>query len=285
MGIVVREATGADVSECGRICYEAFKAIAEAHNFLPDFPDVDRATAAIRAVTGSAEFYGVVAESDGKVVGSNFLDERNAVSGVGPITVDPEAQNNRIGARLMRAVIERSQSKNFAGTRLVQAGYHCRSLSLYMRLGFDVREHLVCLQGSPLLVTVPGCKVRQATPGDEEACNALCTRVHGFARGGELRGAVLQGNARVVERNGRITGYATAIAFFGHAVGATNDDLMALIAAAEMFPGPGFLVPSRNGELFRWCLGHGLRVRQTLTLMTMGLYGEPQGAWLPSILY
>jgi hypothetical protein len=35
----------------------------------------------------------------------------------------------------------------------------------------------------------------------------------------------------------------------------------------------------------RWCLGKGLRVTQSLTLMTMGLYSEPQGAWLPSILY
>jgi hypothetical protein len=35
----------------------------------------------------------------------------------------------------------------------------------------------------------------------------------------------------------------------------------------------------------RWCLGRGLRVTQPLTLMTMGLYNEPAGAYLPSILY
>jgi hypothetical protein len=44
-------------------------------------------------------------------------------------------------------------------------------------------------------------------------------------------------------------------------------------------------VPSRNGELMRWCLGKGLKVTQSLTLMTMGLYSEPSAAWLPSILY
>jgi hypothetical protein len=91
--------------------------------------------------------------------------------------------------------------------------------------------------------------------------------------------------ASVVERDGRITGYATPIAFFGHAVGETNDDLKALIAAAPSFPGPGLLVPTRNGALMRWCLAEGLRITQTLTLMTNGLYNEPSGAWLPSVLY
>jgi hypothetical protein len=35
----------------------------------------------------------------------------------------------------------------------------------------------------------------------------------------------------------------------------------------------------------RWCLGRGLRVTQMMTLMSMGLYNDPDGAWLPSILY
>ena len=91
------------------------------------------------------------------------------------------------------------------------------------------------------------------------------------------------GGATVVERLGRITGYATAIAFFGHAVGESNDDIRALIGAAPAFLGPGILVPTRNGELFRWCLGNGLRLVQQTTLMTIGLYNEPSGAY-PFIL-
>ena len=100
-----------------------------------------------------------------------------------------------------------------------------------------------------------------------------------------MAGAVDQGGAQVVERQGRITGYATAIAYFGHAVAETNGDLMALIAAAPAILGPGVLVPARNGALMRWCLGQGLRITQTMTLMSMGLYNEPQDAWLPSVLY
>ena len=120
---------------------------------------------------------------------------------------------------------------------------------------------------------------------DLEACNALSRRVHGFDRGTELAQAIQQSTAKVVERAGRITGYATSLAFFGHASAESNLDLQALIASAESFGGPGILVPSRNTALLRWCLAHGLRIVQTSTLMTTGLYSEPSGAWLPSIVY
>jgi hypothetical protein len=100
-----------------------------------------------------------------------------------------------------------------------------------------------------------------------------------------MRDALRPGHAVVVERAGRITGYTSAIAFFGHTVGETNDDVKALIGAAPAFGGPGFLVPTRNGELMRWCLNKGLRIVQPMTLMTIGLYNEPAGAYLPSVIY
>jgi hypothetical protein len=134
-------------------------------------------------------------------------------------------------------------------------------------------------------VQVPGYAVRAATERDLDACNRLCARVHGHERGGELRDAIQQGTATVVEHDSRLTGYATVIAFFGHAVGETNEDLKALIGSAKSFAGPGFLLPTRNGELFRWCLRGGLHVVQPLTLMSYGLYNEPAGPFLPSILY
>src|ERR1700682_2438960 len=94
-----------------------------------------------------------------------------------------------------------------------------------------------------------------------------------------------QGTAVVAEAEGRIKAYASSLAFFGHAVGKANQDLQALIAAATEFQGPGILVPTRNAELFRWCLENGLRIIQPMTLMTTGLYNEPGGAYLPSVLF
>jgi GNAT superfamily N-acetyltransferase len=281
----VREAADQDVSACGRICYDAFRVIANEHNFPPDFPSVEAATGALSMMFANKGFYKVVAELDGTIAGSNVLDERNPISGVGPITVDPLVQNHEVGRRLMLAVMERSQQRGFPGIRLLQAGYHCRSLALYSKLGFEIREHISCMQGPAIGASFPGYTVRAAAEADIAACNDLCVRVHGHDRGGELRDAIRRGLGTVVERAGRITGYTTLIAFFGHAVAETNDDLKALIAAAGSFEGPGFLVPSRNGELMRWCFASGLRMTQPFTLMTIGLYNEPAGAYLPSILY
>jgi hypothetical protein len=219
------------------------------------------------------------------VIGSNFLWETAPVAGVGPITVDPAAQDRSTGRRLMEEVLRRGRERGFAGIRLVQAGYHTRSLSLYVKLGFDVREHLATLQGQPIGEKIAGCAVRPAHSDDIVAANRLHARIHGFARERDLRTAIENGTASVVEREGRLTGYATGMGFFGHAVAETNEDLKALIGAAQEFTGPGFLLPTRNGDLFRWCLQRGLRVVQPMTLMSKGFYQEPAGAWLPSILF
>ena len=258
MEVKIREARDGDAETCGKICYEAFKAVAEEHNFPPDFPNAEAGVATVSMMISHDGFHGVVAELDGRIAGSNFLDERNSISGVGPITVDPQIQNHGVGRRLMLAVMERSERHDFAGIRLVQAGYHCRSLSLYTKLGFDPREHLSCMQGPPINQPIDGYAVRPATEQDVDACNRLCARVHGHHRGGELRDAVRTGTATLVERAGRITAYATQIAFFAHAVADTNDDLQALIASAKSFDGPGFIVPSRNAELDAMVLGQGI---------------------------
>lgn len=243
------------------------------------------AAGALAGIFSTPAFYCVVAESGGRIVGSNCLDERSIIAGVGPITVDPGTQNLGVGRRLMQAVMDRATERGSDGTRLVQAAFHNRSLSLYASMGFDVREPLSCMQGQPVTRSVAGCTVRAALASDLEACNALSRRVHGFDRGADLAQATQRGTAIVTERDGRITAYATELAFYGHATAESNQDLEALIASVESFGGPGILVPSRNSELFRWCLGNGLRVVQPLTLMSVGLYNEPAGAWLPSILF
>jgi len=148
-----------------------------------------------------------------------------------------------------------------------------------------VREPLACMQGPPIQTTPFGYRVRAAEAADLAICNDLCIQVHGHARSGELSDAIHRGAALVAESRGRITAYATSVGFFGHAVGETNEDLQALIAAAPSIQGTGIPVPSRNAGLFRWCLESGLRVVQPMTLMTMGLYNEPAGAYLPSILF
>jgi len=185
----------------------------------------------------------------------------------------------------MKDVLRRANEKGFLSVRLVQAAFHNRSLALYTKLGFDTVEPLSNIQGAPLGLKIEGYNVRAMRVSDLEAVDALALRVHGHTRHNEVAGAIEQGTATVVEHDGRITGYTTGVGFFGHSVCEANRDLQALIGAAEEFPGSGFLLPTRNSELLRWCLGHGLKIVQPLTLMSRGLYQEPRGAFLPSILF
>ncbi|MFZ1218394.1 MAG: GNAT family N-acetyltransferase [Chthoniobacterales bacterium] len=285
MNVTLRPGTAADAERCGEICYNAFKAVADQHNFPPDFPSQEVTRGLLARLLASPDFYSVVAEFDGTIVGSNFVDERSTIAGLGPITVDPAVQNRAVGRQLMQNALDRVKLRAFPGVRLLQAAYHNRSLSLYARLGFVAREPLSTMQGPALGVHIPGYRTRPATELDLGTCNEICAKVHGHDRAGELRNAIKETTATVVEHAGRIVGYSSSIAFFGHAVAETNEGLKALIGAAPAFGGPGFLVPTRNAELFLWCLERGLQVVQPMTLMSIGLYNEPAGAFLPSILY
>ncbi len=285
MDVVLRPGRAADANACGVICYQAFKAIAGEHNFPPDFPAPEAAIGLMNYALSNSSAYFVVAELDGEIVGSNILWENAFIAGVGPITVNPTCQNSSVGRKLMENVLQRVDALQLAGVRLVQAAYHNRSLSLYTKLGFIVREPLSVLQGAAPGIRFPAYDVRPATEADLDACNELCFQVHGFHRSGELLAAIKGGTASVVIHNGMTAGYTTQVGFLGHTIAQTNDGLKALIGAASGFPGAGFLLPSRNAEVLRWCLNKGLRIVEPMTLMSKGLYNQPAGAFLPSVLY
>jgi predicted N-acetyltransferase YhbS len=282
--IKFRQATPKDAERLGRIAFEAFYKISSDHNFPPDFPDAESGIGLAQMMIGRDDVFSVVAEN-GKVLGSNFLWEADEIDGVGPITVDPSEQNSSIGKELMARVISRSEQNGKAGIRLVQAAYHNRSLALYTKLGFDVVEPLSAINGTPFTAEVAGRVVRKLTDKDVEAANKLCIATHGVSRRNEIAGAAGSGGGLVVENEGKLTGYATALGFFGHAVGKTNDDLKALIGSGKDIAGPGFLLPTRNGEVLRWSFENGLKIVMPLSLMSKGFYKVPRNPFIPSILY
>jgi GNAT superfamily N-acetyltransferase len=239
----------------------------------------------IGSMLANPGYAGLVAERAGAIEGCAFIDERAVIAGIGPVVVDPDAQDDGVGRALMQAALRRERDRGSAGIRLVQTAYHYRSLALYAKLGFVVREPLSVLQGTPPAIALPGLGVRAARESDLEACGRLCTRVHGHERNRELADAITFGTARVVERPGRLTGYATGFGYGWHIVGETTEDVIALLASAECYLGLGIIVPSRNALLLGWCLAQGLRIVQQSTLMTIGLYNDPDGAWMPSVSY
>jgi predicted N-acetyltransferase YhbS len=287
--IAIREVQPADAEACAQILFDAFGGIHDHHRFPRDFPVMEAATGMLSAWIPHPAVWGVVAEIDGQIVGSNFLDERDPVAGVGPITVDPNGQNSGVGRKLMEAVLERG--KDAPGIRLVQDGFHMRSLSLYTSLGFEVTASCILMNGTPEPTPDGRGKdvdVRPLTEDDLEECEALCRKVHGFTRTGALRDSLQAFAPQVAVRDGRIVAYATTLSFWPMAYGVaeTDDDMKGLLLGAkEMTEEPlALLVPLQSG-LFRWCLAGGMRAIKPMNVMSRGSYEEPQGAWFPSVLY
>lgn len=284
MEVDIRAATPADAEQCGRVCYAAFTWISELRRFPPDFPTVDYAQAVVAHLIASPSVYGVVAESGGRIVGSNFLDERDEVRGVGPVSVDPDFHGNGVGRLLMDAVLARGASAE--SVRLLQDAHNPTSLSLYASLGFELREPIALVTGRPASKPSGALEVRPLEPGDIEGCASLCRHVHGFERTNSLPEASPFA-PRVALSEGRITAYASSLTAWpiAHGVAESEHDMTQLVLAAGLeSEAVSFLVPMRT-PFFHWCLREGLRTIKTMNLMSVGLYREPSGCWFPSVLY
>jgi predicted N-acetyltransferase YhbS len=283
--VTLREAEPADLGECAQICFEAFAGIHDHHRFPRDFPVLEAATGMLQAWIQHPSVWGVVAELDGRIVGSNFLDERDPIRGVGPITVAADAQNAGAGRRLMEAVLKRGEGA--PGIRLLQDGFHMRSLALYSSLGFDVTASCVLMSGEPGGDPVDGVQVRPLTEEDIPECESLCERVHGFNRTGALRDAIPI-SPFVALRDGRIVAYASTVTFWpmAHGVAEGDEDMEALLlGAAAQVDGPIAMLVPLPSPLFGWCLRNGLRGVKPMNVMSRGAYQEPRGAWFPSVIY
>ena len=92
MNVIIRAGQATDAVACGQISYAAFKSFRERHGFPAHFTTVEAAIGRARFCINHPSIYGLVAEYDGQVIGSNFLDERDPIRGLGPITVDPHVQ-------------------------------------------------------------------------------------------------------------------------------------------------------------------------------------------------
>jgi GNAT superfamily N-acetyltransferase len=287
MNIEIRRASPDDVGDCARILFDAFAEIADRHRFPRDFPSTEMALQVTASLVSDLGTFGVVAVSGGRVVGSNFLAEHDAIRAVGPITVAPSVQAKGVGRLLMEAVVERG--RDAVGIRLLQDAFNAASLSLYTSLGFDVKEPVVIVEGVLEAEPDPDVEVRPLEPEDLDACAALAGYVTGFERVNELRALPPAATPFVAARDGYVVAYAAWPTFWAlnHAMARTVDDMRALLAGAARATGLPLwiIVPTRQADLFRWCLASGLRVVKPMNLMAMGAYREPTGAYLPSVGY
>ena len=273
-------------SELGRICYEAFKDIADRHAFPPDVPNVQAGRRIIGLLASRADFYKVAAMVDGELAGSNYLSLMDEVAGVGPITVDCAFQGRDIGRNLMQAVIDYAREHNISRVRLLQDGFNMASLSLYASLGFDTKHAVAFMRLAP--AAEADSSVRPVTPADVDVLDALCQRNYRCSRKNELADAVKAGFSPLTrQRDGRLTGYLIP-GIFGHGVAETEDDAIAIAGQAARLVPPQrahAFCPLDEGALFRAFLAAGARTVKVMNLMTIGPYEAPQPVWMPSVMY
>jgi len=273
-------------NELGRICYEAFKDVSDAHGFRTSFASAGIARGLLSLMIERSEFYGVAALLDGDLVGSNFLSIMDEVAGIGPITVEVPHQGRGIGRALMEDVMQYATAHNIARVRLFQEAFNMASLSLYASLGFQVRDAAAVLEARP--ADHPDVSVRQACADDLDSIEALGRKIYKVGRRHEVGLTIELGFGTLVrERRDRIVGYFTP-GLFGHGVAETEEDAVALVGDAARRSSAGdsrFFCPLSQSGLYRRLLQSGCRTLEVMNMMTLGPYDPPDATWLPSVLY
>jgi hypothetical protein len=98
MSIVLRSGTPPDASVCGPICFEAFKAIDDEHNFTWDFPSAAVATDLLTMMLSNPGFYSVVAENEGMSSAATFSTNADLLPASGRSRLIRRRRTRRSGA-------------------------------------------------------------------------------------------------------------------------------------------------------------------------------------------
>jgi predicted N-acetyltransferase YhbS len=268
----------------GDICYRAFDAISRRHGFETDFDSPTIASMIISGMIRDEHCYSITALEGGEPVGSNFITTPDDVGGIGPISIDPDRQGQGIGRALMEDVLSHARENGIERVRLLQDGFNMQSLSLYASLGFDTKVGAALLAPAP--VDVP--EVRPATADDMDAVERLSREIYGVSRRLEVE-SMAGGPFRpfVYEKSGRVVAYFIP-GMIGHGVGESEELLVATVLGATKNVEGMFaraFCPLSEGAMFRRFLAAGCKVQKVMNLMTLGPYEEPQGPWMPSVLY
>ena len=94
MSLKIRPVEENDVEVCGKIGYQAHKAISSSHGYPSEQPSEEYAIGLIKMILGNPNSFGVLAERQGKILGSIFLHKfpPSPVAVIGPLTVHPSTE-------------------------------------------------------------------------------------------------------------------------------------------------------------------------------------------------
>jgi GNAT superfamily N-acetyltransferase len=216
--------------------------------------------------------HGVLAEEDGKVIGSAlWWPYGDAFATCGAIIVAPEAQGHGLGRKLLAGLLEA------AGARAVLLNSTAEGIRLYQSFGFavtgTVHQHLARAPADPAPARQP---VRAACAEDLPAILQMDQRALGAGRQRMIEEFALTGRLAVIER-GDLQAYAICRPFglgqvIGPVVAGGVEDAQALI---------GHFLTANAGQVLRvdipgdsglgpWLTAQGLPEVGQVTTMIRG---------------
>jgi len=222
---------------------------------------------------------GVAAEHEGELVGTALWWPYEATfASCGMIIVKPAHQGRGIGRRLVDDLLRQAQGRTMILNSTVEGR------PLYDRLGFvpfgEVSQHHAVLAQAPATGEAAG--IRAFRPRDLDAVRALDRRASGMGRSRLLDALFAIGRGIVLEREGRIVGYA-CVRRWGRGVvigpvvakdPAQAKALIATLAAAHV--GEFVRVDVTRDDLSQWLDGIGLPRVDRVASMVRG--DPPRGA-------
>src|SRR5919198_5365921 len=120
VSLIVRPIEQNDAEICGKIGYEAHKAISSTHGYPCEQLSEEFGIGLIKMLLGNPNSWGVLAERQGKILGSIFLHKfpPSPVTVIGPLTVHPSAEGG-VGKALMDAALGQAHKQGHDQVRLV----------------------------------------------------------------------------------------------------------------------------------------------------------------------
>ena len=236
----------------------------------------------------------LVAEDEGKLIGSCFYHPRETHLSLGIMNVRSPEAGRGVAGQLLGEIISRAEGKP---VRLVSSAMNLDSYSLYTRAGFRptaVFQDMFFPAGK--FLPAAGPHVRPVLREDISALVSLEQELVGIRRGKDYEYFVSNKmgiwHGYVFEQFGEIQGFLFSVNHSGSRMlgpGVMRDSKVALellSAGLADFSGeaPIFLVPAKEQELIHELYQAGARNCEIHVLQALGSCKEPEGVFMPTFL-
>ncbi|MGY3451472.1 GNAT family N-acetyltransferase [Bradyrhizobium sp. USDA 4353] len=184
----------------------------------------------------------VAVSADARVIGTVLMTPYGRDAGtINMVIVDEAERGQGLGRRLMQ------RAMTLAGDRRLQLVATEDGLPLYEKLGFHRSGEIVQHQGHLVQAVAPCEDLRVATAADVAAITVLDAAAFGADRSALIAHLVVVGDLAMLEREGRLAGFAALRRFgrglvIGPVVASGLDDAKALVA---------HFLSGRQGEFIR----------------------------------